>query len=159
MPGPREPRDRADAAPGAAALAWTLVAAWIALVWWLGSSDFSAPITSRYLVPFLTWLLPFASPEQVLATANFARKLGHPVVYAVLAGLAVHAVRASGWERRGVAAAAALGLVACVAGLDELRQAGVASRTGSAGDVALDLAGGALAVAVLTRRGPGRRGA
>lgn len=146
-PGAGPPRDRPAPSPDGAALAWGVAIAWAAFVWWLGSSDFDAATTSRWLEPLLAWLLPEA-PELRQAIAVTIRKLAHPVEYALLAWLCFRAASRSGLASTR-AAATAFGLSLALAASDELRQAGLAERSGSALDVALDAAGAVAALAAL----------
>ena len=74
----RDPRRR----PRASAAAWLLVALWAALVWWLGTDQFGAAQTSRYLLPLIDWLWPSATLAQRFALLMAIRKLAHPSVYA-----------------------------------------------------------------------------
>jgi hypothetical protein len=140
---------RSEVPPIRVAVAWLLVASWGALVWWLGGDQFSAGTTSRYLFPLIQWLLPNASGELQLALLMTIRKLAHPGVYAVLAGLAFRAALLSGVSGLMRGAAIALGIAVSLAGLDELRQSQTSSRTGAASDVALDAAGASAALAAL----------
>jgi VanZ family protein len=132
------------------ATAWLLVALWAALVWWLGSDQFGAQTTSRYLGPLVDWLFPGASPQQRFALLMAIRKLAHPSVYGVLSGLAFRAVLLSGVSGLARGAAIALAMAVSIAGLDELRQSGSRTRTGAVSDVALDAAGASVAVAALS---------
>jgi VanZ family protein len=145
-----------EAPPVRVAVAWLLVAAWAALVWWLGSEQFSAGTTSRFLGPLIEWLWPTASLEQRFAVLMAIRKLAHPTVYGVLAALAFRAALVSGVSGLARGAAIALAIALSLAGLDEMRQTKTPSRTGSPVDVALDAAGASAALAALSyvrRRG------
>ena len=144
----------------AAWLAWASVFAWACLVWWLGGEDFGGQSTSRILVPLIRWFWPGASPADISWLAATLRNLAHPVEYAILALLSLRAARLSGISLPLRMAAVAVGIAACVALADELRQARLATRVGSLGDVALDLSGAALAVAGLLwlRQSRERRG-
>ena len=75
------------------------------------------------------------------------RKAAHMVEYGVLALLTWRAARQD--LARLPSSALALGLVLVIAIGDEARQAGLAVRSGSPRDVALDVAGGCLALALL----------
>ena len=137
------------------------VAAWVGLILGLGSAGFSADSTSRFLRPLLRWLLPDAAPESLHAMHFAVRKAAHLLEYAVLALLAWRATR-QGLARL-PASALTLGLVFAVAIVDEARQSSLATRSGSPGDVALDVAGGCLALALLLalralRRRPAAQG-
>jgi VanZ family protein len=143
------------------AAAWLLVALWAAIVWWLGTDQFGSPITSRYLGPLIDWIWPSATPAQRFAALMTIRKLAHPSVYAILAGLAFRAALLSGVSGLARGAAVALAMAVSVAGLDEIRQTRTHTRTGAASDVALDAAGAAAALSALSlmrRRAGPRRG-
>jgi VanZ family protein len=140
---------RTQAPPTRVATAWLLVALWAALVWWLGSEQFSAGSTSRYLLPLINWLFPDLPPQQRFALLMTIRKLAHPSVYAVLAALAFRAALVSGVSGLARGAAIALAIAVSLAGLDELRQSRTRVRTGAASDVLLDAAGASVALAAL----------
>ena len=140
---------RPDAPPARVARAWLLVALWASLVWYLGSDTFGASSTSRYFAPLIEWLWPSSSPAQRYALLIAIRKLAHPSVYAVLAGLAFRAALLSGVSGLARGAAIALAMAVSIAGLDELRQTKTRTRTGAASDVALDAAGATAALAAL----------
>lgn len=126
-------------------LGWTLVVAW------LSSGEWSAAYTGATLLPLLRALFPWAAPEQLEAMHWLARKTGHVIEYAVLAGLWRGALvgrdGTRGWR-------APLGLSILTAALDELHQATTRSRTGSPTDVLLD---SVAAAAVLIALGGGTR--
>jgi VanZ family protein len=151
-----QPAAQPDVPPARVAVAWLLVALWAAIAWWLGSEQFNAGATSRYLLPLINWLFPDAPPEQRFAMVMTVRKLAHPTVYAVLAGLAFRAALVSGVSGLARGAAIALAIAISVAGLDELRQSQTRTRTGAASDVVLDAVGASFALAALSfvrRRG------
>jgi VanZ family protein len=94
--------------------------------------------TSRFIVPFLRWLLPGAAPATLDLLHEAIRKLGHVSEFAILAVLWY---RGLSWERqarRPKAALAAFALTLAFAGLDEVHQAFVATRTASVMDVGWD---------------------
>jgi len=127
--------------------AWLLVLLWAAVVLTLGSDDGSAHVTSRFIGPLLQWLLPDTPQATLDQLHGLIRKAAHVVEYGVLALLAQRGFSARGSTSRWRPAGPTLIVVLAVAVLDESRQALSATRTGSAGDVALDLAGGVLALA------------
>jgi VanZ family protein len=92
-------------------------------------------------------LLPGASPETLAALHAALRKLAHVTEYAILAVLVCRALEEPRRLPRTVAAAA-FALCAAYAALDELHQTFVPSRTGSPLDVALDVGGAALGIAL-----------
>ena len=130
---------------------WLPPVAWMAVVLGLSSEAASAEQTSRFLLPFLRWLLPGAAPEQIAALHGLTRIAGHVVEYAILALLWFRAFRRG--RGLGPRASAWLALAPSLAWavVDEWHQSGLRARTGSALDVALDAAGavGALGVARL----------
>lgn len=130
------------------AILWGLAAAWTAVILWAGSDSYSAAKTSRFLLPFVRWLMPDAGFHEQWQVLVFLRKAAHVVEYGLLAWLAWAALFST-W-RRALLRAAGLALVwvVAVAAIDEIRQGYVESRTGSAWDVGLDVAGGVLALAL-----------
>jgi len=142
-------------------IAWLLFAACAGAVLYLGSSDFSAAHTHGILGPLITWLFPDWTANDRYLLHLRVRKLAHSFEYGVLALLAFHAVFVSLETLIARITALALLLVLSVAATDELRQTFLATRTGSFGDVALDLLGAAigLALAVLVRLHLDRRAA
>lgn len=116
--------------------------AWTAVIAWFSTASWSASNTGRLLLPLLSWILPWASPELVEALHWLARKTGHVVEYAILAALWQRALGGWPWP---------LGLSVLTAGLDEWHQAGSAARGGSAADVLLDSAAAGTALLVRTR--------
>ena len=130
---------------------WLPPVAWMAVVLGLSSEAASAEQTSRFLLPFLRWLLPGAAPEQIAALHGLLRKAGHVAEYATLALLWFRAfARGRGLAPR-AASWLALAIAVVWAFVDEGHQSTLLSRTGSVLDVALDAAGavGALGVARL----------
>ncbi len=129
--------------------AWGPVVAWVAVIFALSSDAFSASSTSGILGPLLQWLLPSASADTIYRLHVAIRKGAHLGVYAVLALLALRAGHLGHAWALGRAALASLACVATVATLDELHQAFARARTGSLRDVGIDLAGGALGLALV----------
>jgi len=127
-------------------LAWGPIAAWSGVVWLLGGDAWSAPQTSRILGPLIEWLLPGLDALARDEIVQALRKLAHPAVYGLLALLSLRAVALGTSLRRLGVAMAALAWVAALATADEARQAGSGVRTGAAGDVLLDLGGGAAVI-------------
>jgi VanZ family protein len=128
--------------------AWLLVLLWTAVLWWLGSEGGSLNATSRFIGPLLRWLLPDASAATLASVHFLLRKGAHVGGYGVLAFLTWRALLASTRTAALRPALLALAWVLAVAAFDEIRQASSPVRTGSAWDVALDLSGGVLALAL-----------
>ena len=100
--------------------------------------------TSRFLVPFLKWLNPSFTIEQLKEAQYFIRKCGHVSEYAVLSVLLWNAKRGTDvldkkrfWE----CARFAVLIAAFYAGTDELHQAFEPSRESAVLDVFIDTCG------------------
>ena len=130
-----------------ARIAWILVILCALFILGLGGAEFGAAQTSRYLLPTLRWLFPDLTISTYLELIVWIRKTAHVVEYAVLGALAFRAVFLSTDSALLRVALLAVGVAACVAATDELRQALLPARTGSAWDVALDVTGALVAIA------------
>ncbi len=128
--------------------AWLAVALWAALILTLSGEGFSAASTSRFVGPLVRWLFPDISPQTLESVHLAIRKGAHATEYGLLALLALRAERLGTARIPNAAMARVLTLCTVVAGVDELRQARLELRTGSAGDVGLDLAGAVAALAL-----------
>jgi VanZ family protein len=133
------------------ALPWLPPLAWMCLILWLGSDTGSAERTGHLILPVLRVLLPFASAPELDAVHALLRKLGHVTEYGVLAVLWSRALVTHGMVARRAAWSAWL-VTGVWAVVDEITQTTIASRTGSALDVALDAAS-ALVVALAIGHG------
>lgn len=131
---------------------WWPVPAMMIMIF-IGSTDLGAAShQSRFLVPFLQWV---GIGEVAIRGIIFAiRKAAHLSEYAIFAILLWRALRRRPilrlrkpwpwWE-----AALPFGICVLYAALDEIHQAFVPSRTGSAGDVMIDATGAAMGLALL----------
>jgi VanZ family protein len=124
---------------------WAPAILWALVIWLLSTSVFSAPHTSRIIIPILHWLLPNASPELLEGMHIEIRKSGHFVEYFIFSLLVLRGIRGDrrGWHLQW--ALAAVVIVACYALLDEVHQAFVPMRTASMYDSLLDSVGGMVA--------------
>jgi VanZ family protein len=125
---------------------WAPPIAWTAVVLALSSASFSAENTGSVMGTMLAWLLPWLGPSAINFLHGLTRKAAHVTEYAILAALWFRAFARTGIVRRPAAATLALLIGVLVACTDELHQATLAARTGSARDVMLDTAGVLLAV-------------
>jgi len=116
------------------ALGWTM------MIGWFSSAQWSAEATHSRLVPLLTALLPWLSPEAIGTIHWLVRKGGHAAEYGVLAALWALALQGWRWP---------LGLCVVTAFADELRQATTVARQGSVADALLDTAGAAVVLALV----------
>ena len=118
-----------------------------------GSTDIGSPKhTSRFLVPFLKWLIPDISAETLEAAQLAVRKTAHMSEYGLLALLTwtCRKLETSNWrtwnrkEFWWIVAVCTL-----YAGTDELHQLFVASRGSSVVDVGIDGVGASAALLLL----------
>ena len=132
---------------------WLPVIIWMAIIF-IGSTDLlSAEQTSRIIGPLLRWLKPDISPETIAQVQFFVRKGAHLTEYAVLATLLWRALRFGTRLQWKMSIVAGTVLFVCVlfAASDEFHQSFVASRTASASDVLIDIAGALIALAFCWR--------
>lgn len=122
-----------------AALRWTAVVAWSAVILAAANESFSAESSGGWFRALFGF-----DPPYVLHI--LIRKLAHVVEYAILGALALYAARAS--FTRAVTIAMTIALAVAVT--DEWRQSLSRTRTGSVWDVLLDLAGAALGAWMLS---------
>ncbi len=120
----------------------------------VGSSDtLSFQHTSRFLGPFLRWLMPDITPLGLHHAMIVVRKMGHMCEYAILFLLLFHALRATlrgdDLQWRWSDAGASLLLVMAYAASDEFHQRFVRTREASIRDVLIDSAGAVVALGVL----------
>ena len=125
-----------------------LVVFWGGVIWTLGGGDFSFSDTSRIIGPLIEWLFPDLTFADKRFWLRFVRKCAHVAEYGVFAVLVLRLVIFL--RDRPIAAqiALALGATLLLALLDEGRQGLLSNRTGSPRDVALDVTGGAVGIAV-----------
>ena len=123
---------------------------WIGLIWFASTQEFSAGNTSRIVRPLLLWFFPNIGEAQIATVHFFTRKAAHFVEYAILAFFARRAFITSSrifieqhWF------GLSLLIVVVVSLIDEFHQSFVPSRTGSAYDSAIDMAGGLTTLLVL----------
>jgi VanZ family protein len=120
---------------------WIPAILWAAAIWFFSTASFSAPSTSRFILPLLHWLLPGASQERLEFFHFLIRKSAHPAEFFIFSLLALRGVRGgrTGWKMAW--GLAALLIAACYAALDEFHQAFVPERTASPMDSLLDTCG------------------
>jgi VanZ family protein len=116
------------------------------IILWMSSDQFSSTHTGSTLGAFLAWVAPWLRPADVNLLHGLVRKLAHLTAYGMLALLWLRAFRRDTGLSRGAAAGVAFAISVAWAGVDEVRQHFVPSRTGTIGDVAIDAAGSALAL-------------
>lgn len=106
---------------------------------------FSSEETSRFIVPFLRWLLPSADAHVLRLLHIGIRKAAHVTEFAVFSMAVFHGVRAErhGWKLQW--ALLTLLIAVAYAGFDEWHQSFVPVRESKIRDVLIDVAGALLA--------------
>ena len=115
---------------------WLPVVAWSAVILLASDDAFSASNSGAWFRTVFGREVPY-----VLHVA--VRKVAHLVEYGILGALALRA--AQSWRP-------ALAIAILVAAIDETRQSFFVTRTGSPGDVLIDVAGAALGIWLLRAR-------
>jgi VanZ family protein len=126
---------------------WWPAVVWATAIFFFSTGAFGGEHTSRFIIPFLRWLMPDAAPETLSQLHFLIRKASHFGEYFLFSLLVLRGLRgeSSGWKWSwGVTA---LLLAAGYAALDEFHQSFVPGRGGAAQDVLLDCAGAAVAQA------------
>jgi len=126
------------------------VAAWIALICWASTDQFSSEHTAQVIQPWITWLFPSLSPAAVDWLHGVIRKSAHVTEYAIFALLAARALIGSFrplLARRWFVICCFL--LAALATTDEYHQSFVPSRTAAITDVLIDISGGLVALMTL----------
>ncbi len=131
-------------------VSWLPVFAWMAIIFSASSDSMSADHTSRFVGPFVRWLRPQISEENLERIHAAIRKAGHLAEYAILSALIIRARRKSrpdgdkswNWRDAGIS----LLISATYAASDEFHQIFVLSRQASVVDVAIDTTGAGIAL-------------
>ncbi len=123
---------------------------WPALLWAVVISGFSTGVftsehTSRFIIPFLHWLMPQASPDRLEFFHHIIRKCGHLTEYFILSLLILRGFRAGQKGMHLRWALLTILLILGYAALDEYHQSFVPGRTAAVGDVLIDTCGGIVA--------------
>ncbi|HWR58400.1 MAG TPA: VanZ family protein [Thermodesulfovibrionales bacterium] len=132
---------------------WSPVILWMGFIFWMSSGTFSSDNTSSIIKPFLLFLFPRISPQEIDMVHGIIRKCGHVGEYFILGLLLFRAFRAGSNESRMRRwTSSAFLVVLLYAASDELHQSFVATRTASFFDIAIDAVGGVLAQGVSALR-------
>jgi VanZ family protein len=123
---------------------------WPAIVWAIAISGFSTGAftsenTSRFIIPFLSFLLPHASADTLAFLHHMIRKCAHFTEYFIFSLLVLRGFRAAEKGMRLRWALLTVLIVAGYASLDEFHQSFVPGRTPAVTDVLIDTIGGATA--------------
>ncbi len=139
---------------------WLPAIAWIAVIFVASTDLMSAQHTSRFIGPFLRWLVPDITPENVAAVQLVVRKAAHVTEYAILGALLLRAFRGTHPAPLGRHAVLGIAVAITCAAADEYHQSFVATRTGSPVDVSIDAIGAVIGATLcwwLMARGSRRR--
>lgn len=118
---------------------WLPPLVWMTLICPFTNDAVSFSGTSRILIPLLKWFFPEAPDEQIEFLYLVARKVGHFVVYSVLAWLTFRAIRGNSrqrWRGRWVVGSAVMAIGYAI--FDEYAQSFIPTRTASIFDVVID---------------------
>ena len=132
---------------------WLPVLLWMLVIFIMSTDIGSAAHTSRFVDPFLRWLMPHISQAGIARAHFLIRKAGHLTEYAVLgillwrAWTLPRAGSSAPWRWK--TALFALSLSAAYAAGDEFHQSFVPSRGASVQDVVIDSCGAFLGLMVL----------
>jgi VanZ family protein len=130
---------------------WLPVLFWMVLIFTASADAHSYEHSSRFVEPFLHWLFPKMSQNNIGEIHHLIRKCGHLTEYAILALFLFRALHQSkknlpwSWPKAG----GALLLVFIYAASDEFHQRFVPTRTPLVSDVFIDTAGGAIGLLAL----------
>jgi VanZ family protein len=128
---------------------WLPPVAWMLLIGWFSTSDWSAQNTAWLLSLIDRWLGAVPGGASLGGLHAALRKAAHVVVYAVLAALWYRALARRPTLTPPAAAWIAFAISLAWATLDEAHQATLASRTGTPVDVLIDGLGAGLVLTVL----------
>lgn len=120
---------------------WLPAVCWAALIWTFSTRYFSTDRTAAFIEPFLRWIYPAISCDQLDTIHFLIRKTAHFTEYLVFCLLLYRGLRGEGRGWRWTWALAAFAAAAGYSLLDEVHQSFVAERTASAFDSLLDSAG------------------
>lgn len=129
---------------------WLPLLVWCALVQYFSTDAFAWEETSRLVTPLMGFFFPGASSGALALAHITIRKLGHVGEFMVLGWLVDRAL----WLRssRTTAALSGVAFVLAFAMLDEWHQIYTLTREGSLIDVGFDSLGGALGIALTSRK-------
>ena len=121
---------------------WWPALAWALVISAMSTSVFGSNNTGHFIVPFLHWLMPSASPQRLEFLHHIIRKCAHLSEYFILSLLIFRGIRAGqkDWHLRW--ALTTVLIVAGYAAFDEFHQSFVPGRTAAVSDALIDISGG-----------------
>lgn len=125
---------------------WLPVVLWMAFIFWMSTSEFTAQNTSLIIEPIVRFLIPGISQQALDVIHEIVRKSAHVTEYFILGVFLFRAFRADSRQQRiGRWAILSIIVVALYASSDEIHQIFVPGRTPSPIDVCIDTVGGSVA--------------
>jgi VanZ family protein len=137
---------------------WGPVVIWMIFIFFMSTGAFSSENTSLIIGPVLKFLVPGIPSDTLDIIHVIIRKLAHLTEYFVLGLLLFRAFRSSSGTGPWKPALFTVLVIVLYASSDEFHQIFVSSRTPSAIDLCIDIAGGVFGQAAnaLRHPGPGR---
>jgi VanZ family protein len=121
---------------------WWPAVAWAGVIFFFSTEYFAAPNTGRFLIPFLAWLFPAMTPQQIMLAHLLVRKLGHLSEYFIFALLLMRALQGDQERLPNYRCVFwTLTMILVYAASDEFHQLFVAGRTAAPRDVIIDFSG------------------
>jgi|HubBroStandDraft_5_1064220.scaffolds.fasta_scaffold05517_4 VanZ family protein len=124
---------------------WWPALAWGAVMSGFSTAGFSSEHTGHFILPFLRWLMPHATPATLELYHHYIRKTGHFTEYFIFSLLVLRGIRAGHAGTHLRWALVSILLVVGYAALDEFHQSFVPGRTALVTDVMIDAFGGIVA--------------
>ncbi|MBI2150643.1 MAG: VanZ family protein [Acidobacteria bacterium] len=128
---------------------WTPLVVWLVAIFLFSTDTFSSAETSRIIVPFLKFLFPGLSPDDLQTWHGVLRKIAHVAAYFILAVFAYRSLK-YGQSDLVQPKVRAMVFVASAALLDEFHQGFTVSRGASIVDVGYDCLGAVWALWLIT---------
>jgi VanZ family protein len=135
---------------------WLPVCAWVSLIFFFSTDQFSSLNTAEIFRLLLSWLFPDMPTEDIEPVHGTMRKLGHWGEYFILSVLFLWALQnetGGKWKLRHAIHTLIFVLLYAIG--DEFHQSFVPSRTASFGDVTIDALGGICGISLTYRYGRG----
>jgi VanZ family protein len=131
---------------------WIGAALWACWIFFASTKRFGSAHTSRFILPFLRWLLPHASQATLDLLHLLIRKCAHIFEYGVLSVLLWLGIRSEAGRLQLRWAFLAVVIAGFYGATDEFHQIFVPGRGASVHDVIIDICGATLAQFVIWLR-------
>ncbi len=130
---------------------WLPLLLWMCVIFGASTSLGTPDHTSRFIMPFLRWLMPHASADTLEGFHHFIRKMAHFTEYSILGMLAWRVARHDHFSRCAPRRQFCYALIFCAlyASSDEFHQRYVPGRQPAVTDVMIATCGAACGLAVM----------